>query len=94
MIGSTLNYLKGGGRFEHPEALPLDVFESNYKRTASEGDHECSISTILRKKVTVNSLSMSKLIVTNYFITLTKAICNKAVISLGSAGSAVYSSID
>ena len=39
-----------GGRFGHPEALPLGIFESNYKRTASEGYHECSISTILRKK--------------------------------------------
>ena len=49
-MGSTLNYLKGGGRFGHPEALLLGIFESNYKRTASEGDHECSISMILRKK--------------------------------------------
>ena len=40
------------------------------------------------KKGTVNSLSMLQLIVTYYFITLTKCSCNKTVISLGSVGSA------
>ena len=42
---SSLNYLKGGGRFGNPKAYPLSTFESNYKMAASEG--EGWISTIL-----------------------------------------------
>ena len=42
---SSLNCLKGGGRFGNPKACPLGTFESNYKMAASEG--EDWISTIL-----------------------------------------------
>ena len=42
---SSLNCLKGGGRFGNPKACPLGIFESNYKMAASEG--EGLISTIL-----------------------------------------------
>ena len=45
---SSLNYLKGGGRFGNPELRSLGgTVESNYKMAASEGER--SISTILRK---------------------------------------------
>ena len=42
---SSLNCLKGEGRFGNPKASPLGTFESNYKMAASEG--EGWISTIL-----------------------------------------------
>ena len=42
---SSLNCLKGGGRFGNPKACPLGIFESSYKMAASEG--EGLISTIL-----------------------------------------------
>ena len=48
MNGSSLNYLKGGGRVGNPEVRALGAFESNYKMAASEGER--SISTIFSKK--------------------------------------------
>ena len=48
-----LEQRKGRGRFGHPEALPLGIFESSYKRTASEGDHECSISRDCEQSINV-----------------------------------------
>ena len=48
MTRSSLNYLKGGGRFGNPEARSLGTFESNYKMAASDGER--SIRTMLWEK--------------------------------------------
>ena len=57
LTGSSLN-VKGGGRFGNPEAYSLDKFESNYKMAASEIKVSALSRRVLRKKGTVNSLSV------------------------------------
>ena len=43
----------------NPDPRTLGIFETNYKMAATDG--ECAISTILRKKGTVNSVTAFQL---------------------------------
>ena len=85
LTGSSLSYLKGGDGLETPRPAVVHLNPITKwlpVKVSARSRRSCE------KKGTVNRLSMLQLIVTYYFITLTKGSCNKTVISLGSVGSA------